>query len=104
MYIMCVILCLFSPFSRRVGALQISIIITIIIIIDQPFSWVAADIIGPITPASEDGNGYILTMIDYGIRSTGSHGSEDNENYDMPLGRSPSGDVIQARYSNGSPY
>ena len=26
MYIMCVILCLFSAFSRRVGALQISII------------------------------------------------------------------------------
>ena len=28
MYIMCVILCLFSALSRRVGALQISIIIT----------------------------------------------------------------------------
>ena len=30
MYIMCVILCLFSALSRRVGALQISIIIIII--------------------------------------------------------------------------
>ena len=29
MYIMCVILCLFSALSRRVGALQISIIIII---------------------------------------------------------------------------
>ena len=33
MYIMCVILCLFSALSRRVGALQISIIIIILIII-----------------------------------------------------------------------
>ena len=33
MYIMCGILCLFSALSRRVGALQISIIIIIIIII-----------------------------------------------------------------------
>ena len=32
MYIMCVILCLFSALSRRVGALQISIIINMIII------------------------------------------------------------------------
>ena len=31
MYIMCVILCLFSALSRRVGALQISIIIITII-------------------------------------------------------------------------
>ena len=31
MYIMCVILCLFSALSRSVGALQISIIIIIII-------------------------------------------------------------------------
>ena len=59
---MCVILCLFGALSRRVGALQISIII---IIIDQPFSRVAVDIIGPITPASKDGNRYILTMVDH---------------------------------------
>ena len=56
MYIMCVIHCLFSAFSRRVGALQISFII----IIDQPFSRVAVDIIGPITPAFQDGHRYIF--------------------------------------------
>ena len=33
MYIMCVILCLFSALHRRVGALKISIIIIVIIII-----------------------------------------------------------------------
>ena len=33
MYIMCVILCLFSALSCRVGALQISIIIVVIIIV-----------------------------------------------------------------------
>ena len=33
MYIMCVILCLFSALSRRVGALQISIIIIIIVVV-----------------------------------------------------------------------
>ena len=33
MYVMCVILCLFSALSRRVGALQVSIIIIITIII-----------------------------------------------------------------------
>ena len=32
MYIVCVILCLFGALSRRVGALQISIIIIIIIV------------------------------------------------------------------------
>ena len=31
MYVMCVILCLFNALSRRIGALQISIIIIIII-------------------------------------------------------------------------
>ena len=35
MYIMCVILCLFSALRRRVGALQISIIIIIIIKCDD---------------------------------------------------------------------
>ena len=33
MYIMCVILCLFSALTRRVGALQISIIITIVVVV-----------------------------------------------------------------------
>ena len=37
MYIMCVILCLFSALSRRVGALQISIIINIIIRLQRSF-------------------------------------------------------------------
>ena len=36
MYIMCVILCLFSALSRRVGTLQISFIIIIIIVHAQP--------------------------------------------------------------------
>ena len=54
---MCVTLCLFSAFSRRVGALQISFVI---IIIDQPFSRVAVDIIGPNTPAFQDGDRYIF--------------------------------------------
>ncbi|XP_070206310.1 uncharacterized protein [Littorina saxatilis] len=36
--------------------------------IDEPFRRVAVDIIGPILPASEDGNRYILTMVDYATR------------------------------------
>jgi len=38
MYIMCVVLCLFSALSRRVGAGQISIIIIVIIIISSSSS------------------------------------------------------------------
>ena len=37
-------------------------------IIDEPFSRVAVDIVGPITPASEQGNRYILTVVDYATR------------------------------------
>jgi len=37
-------------------------------IIDTPFDRVAVDLIGPIAPASEKGNRYILTMADYAIR------------------------------------
>ncbi|XP_070209513.1 uncharacterized protein [Littorina saxatilis] len=37
-------------------------------LIDEPFRRVAVDIIGPILPASEDGNRYILTMVDYATR------------------------------------
>ncbi|XP_070198787.1 uncharacterized protein [Littorina saxatilis] len=37
-------------------------------LIDEPFHRVAVDIIGPILPASEDGNRYILTMVDYATR------------------------------------
>ena len=37
-------------------------------LIGEPFRRVAVDIIGPILPASEDGNRYILTMVDYATR------------------------------------
>ena len=37
-------------------------------IIDEPFSRVAVDLIGPIKPASEQGNQYILTVVDYATR------------------------------------
>jgi transposase InsO family protein len=37
-------------------------------IIDTPFDRVAVDLIGPIVPASEKGNRYILTMVDYATR------------------------------------
>jgi len=37
-------------------------------IIDTPFDRVAVDLIGPIAPASERGNRYILTMVDYATR------------------------------------
>jgi len=33
MYIVCVILCLFGALSRRVGALQISIIIIVVVVV-----------------------------------------------------------------------
>ena len=42
MYIMCIILCLFSALSRRVGALQISVII-IIHLVDWTFSVAAIE-------------------------------------------------------------
>lgn len=37
-------------------------------IIDTPFERVAIDIIGPLTPTSEKGNRYILTMVDFASR------------------------------------
>ncbi|KAK7106818.1 hypothetical protein V1264_018032 [Littorina saxatilis] len=37
-------------------------------LIDEPFRRVAVNIIGLILPASEDGNRYILTMVDYATR------------------------------------
>ena len=37
-------------------------------LIDEPFSRVAVDIVGPIVPASESGNRYILTVVDYCTR------------------------------------
>ncbi|XP_070200974.1 uncharacterized protein [Littorina saxatilis] len=37
-------------------------------LIDEPFRRVTVDIIGSILPASEDGNRYILTMVDYATR------------------------------------
>ena len=37
-------------------------------LIDQPFKRVAMDIVGPIIPASEKGNRFILTVMDYATR------------------------------------
>jgi len=37
-------------------------------IIDTPFDRIAVDLIGLIAPASEKGNRYILTMVDYATR------------------------------------
>jgi len=37
-------------------------------VIDTPFDRVAVDIVGPIFPATEKGNRYILTMVDYATR------------------------------------
>ena len=36
--------------------------------IEQPFKRVAVDLVGPITPPSEKGHRYILTMVDYATR------------------------------------
>ena len=37
-------------------------------VVTEPFSQVAVDIIGPITPTSSSGNRYVLTLIDYATR------------------------------------
>ena len=37
-------------------------------LIEEPFKRVAMDIVGPITPASERGNRFILTVMDYATR------------------------------------
>jgi hypothetical protein len=37
-------------------------------LIDTPFKRVAVDLIGPITPVSDRGNRYILTVVDYATR------------------------------------
>ena len=37
-------------------------------LIDLPFKRVAIDLVGPITPASEKGHRYILTLVDYATR------------------------------------
>ena len=37
-------------------------------IIDQPFSWVAVDLIGPILPSSERGYRYVLAIVDFSTR------------------------------------
>ena len=39
---------------------------------DLPFKRVAIDLVGPITPASEKGHRYILTLVDYAIRYPGT--------------------------------
>ena len=38
------------------------------LLIDTPFKRVAVDLVGPITPASERGHRYILTLVDYATR------------------------------------
>ena len=37
-------------------------------LVDSPFKRVAIDLIGPITPASEEGHRYVLTLVDYATR------------------------------------
>jgi transposase InsO family protein len=37
-------------------------------LIDMPFKRVAVDLVGPISPPSEDGHRYILTLVDYATR------------------------------------
>ncbi|KAK7484343.1 hypothetical protein BaRGS_00024468 [Batillaria attramentaria] len=37
-------------------------------LIDSPFKRVAVDLVGPISPPSEDGHRYILTLVDYATR------------------------------------
>ena len=37
-------------------------------LIDMPFKWVAIDLIGPISPPSEAGHRYILTVVDHATR------------------------------------
>ena len=39
-----------------------------ILLVDTPFKPVAVDLVGPITPASERGHRYILTLVDYATR------------------------------------
>ena len=37
-------------------------------LIDKPFKRVAIDLVGPISPPSEDGHRYILTLVDFATR------------------------------------
>ena len=37
-------------------------------LIDKPFKGVAIDLVGPISPPSEDGHRYILTLVDFSTR------------------------------------
>ena len=38
---------------------------------DKPFKRVATDLVGPISPASEEGHRYILTLVDFATRYPG---------------------------------
>ena len=40
-----------------------------IILVDMPFKRVAIDLIGPVSPPSEAGHRYILTLVDYATRN-----------------------------------
>ena len=37
-------------------------------VIDEPFRRVAVDLVGPLQPATDRGNRYILTLVDYATR------------------------------------
>ena len=37
-------------------------------LIDKPFKRVAIDLVGPISPPSEDGHRHILTLVDFSTR------------------------------------
>ena len=37
-------------------------------LIDKPFKRVAIDLVGPISPPSEEGHRYILTLVDFATR------------------------------------
>ena len=37
-------------------------------LIDKPFKRVAIDLVGPISPTSEEGHRYIMTLVDFATR------------------------------------
>ena len=41
-------------------------------LIDKPFKRVAIDLVGPISPTSEEGHRYIITLVDFATRYPGA--------------------------------
>ena len=41
-------------------------------LIDKPFKRVAIDLVGPISPTSEEGHRYIMTLVDFATRYPGA--------------------------------